>query len=175
MICSRRTNAMSVFPCQWTIVSLLKTHCYLPFPTICPSLQAHGSIKWTGLETTRWFDATWLCHLEWPPKHREQLHHTEGIHKSPFHKAVKITSRSGRRRGRGGSVQPPRGRVSVGYKCTGQGGSSHGNRCRRFLGGFRKQVNGFRRSNTTTQMKGIEFGLIPHRQGIKALVSSVLF
>lgn len=89
---------MSVFPCHWTIVSLLKTHCYLPFSTICPSLQAHGSIKWTGLETMlrmRWFDATWLCHLKWPPKHREQLHHTEGIHKSSFHKAVKITSSSG--------------------------------------------------------------------------------
>lgn len=72
---SRRTNAMSVFSCQWTIVSLLKTHCYFPFSPICPSLQAHGGIKWTVLETmlrTCWFDATWLYHLQWPPKHGKQ-------------------------------------------------------------------------------------------------------
>lgn len=51
------------FPCQWTIVSLLKSHCCLPFSTICPSLKAHGSIKWTCLKTmlrTHGFDATWL-------------------------------------------------------------------------------------------------------------------
>lgn len=164
---------MSVFPCHWTIVSLLKTHCYLPFSTICPSLQAHGSIKWTGLETmlrTRWFDATWLCHLKWPPKHREQLHHTERIHKSSFHKAVKITSSSGCGRVAAAVVDAPdlkgkssvlRVRASVHYKCTEQGGSSRGNWCRRLLRVFCKQANEFRCSNTNTQMKGIEFGLIP--------------
>lgn len=68
---------MTVVPCQWTIVSLLKSHRYLPFSTMCPSLKAHGAIKWTGLKTmprTHGFDATWLLYLKWPPKHRDQLY-----------------------------------------------------------------------------------------------------
>ncbi len=68
---------MTVFPCQWTIVSLLKSHHYLPFTTMCPSLKAHGGIKWTGLKTmlrTHGFDATWLWYLKWPPKHHDQLY-----------------------------------------------------------------------------------------------------
>lgn len=75
---------MTVFPCQWTIVSLLKSHRYLPFSTMCPSLKAHGGIKWTGPKTmqrTRGFDATWLCYLKWAPKHHDQLYQqSEGIH-----------------------------------------------------------------------------------------------
>lgn len=68
---------MTVFPCQWTIVSLLKSHCYLPLSTMCPSLKAHGDIKWTGLKTmlkSHGFDATWLWYLKWPPKHHDQLY-----------------------------------------------------------------------------------------------------
>lgn len=66
---SERTNAMTVFPCQWTIVCLLKSHRYLPFSTMCPSLKAHGGIKWTGLKTmlgTHGVDATWLWYRKCP-------------------------------------------------------------------------------------------------------------
>lgn len=84
---------MTVFPRQWTIVSLLKSHRCSPFSTMCPSLWARGSIKWTSLKTmqrTHGFDATWLWYWKWPlntmtsyinrrRRHIHQLYHA-GAH-----------------------------------------------------------------------------------------------